>query len=721
MNRSRGAALIVILAAIVPLAPILLKGELPSFRDHEDYFVPMRAFTADAIRGGEIPLWNPLNGSGEPWLANPQTGVFYPPTWIMAILPFESGYVVFLMFHLVLLGLGLRRLFMLWSSNASSTLVAATLVVSGPVLSLLDVSNNIATLAWAPWLIARALDEKRVPGIADTLLLAMAFLGAEPLLAALTWTAWIGINVVKLGRRSIPVVIWRVFMSLVLCAAQLLPFVKLLAGSDRAHGLSPELAFRNSMAVGDWLALLVSPAGVQPGLAGSQLFLASLYVSPIIVLLGLVSLSRAAETRARRGWLIVLAAAVVLASGNQFPLVGWLIDGMQLTVSRYPVKFALFGVIALGALCASGFDHLHELSKAGRAAVGVVAVTIIVAAHVLHRSAVAPVAATGIAVALLWMVAFLGLLWYAPRLDDRARPVLVCVLLPVVVFESVAASRFLLEAKAWPYPAPYESFLKKDARVIRLEQLDAAKVGSDHTSDREAWMGGYLNLLVRQPDISTPAPVIDRRYQDLHDAVLTEARQDMLDFLSVRYVLTERDLSSWGYRPIAEYSGVMLFERPTASPFVTAVFSPRAPGSTVSRVATSDVIPAGGDTSLASAQTRAPDGGYTRVRSLTFTLSTVIAEVDVSHPALIVLNQRNDDGWSVTVDGQPRPAVVANELFRAVGVDAGSCRIVWSYRPRELRAGILLSFAAMIVLAFEWWRVRGMQKKMSRSFHSERA
>ncbi|MGZ7030901.1 MAG: hypothetical protein ACXVIJ_02925, partial [Thermoanaerobaculia bacterium] len=63
---------------VVPLG----RREVLTFRDHTDYFVPLRFFTAAHLRVLRLPLWNPYNASGEPWMANPQTAVFYPPAWI---------------------------------------------------------------------------------------------------------------------------------------------------------------------------------------------------------------------------------------------------------------------------------------------------------------------------------------------------------------------------------------------------------------------------------------------------------------------------------------------------------------------------------------------------------------------------------------------------------------------------------------------------------------
>ena len=56
------------------LAPALLQKRAPTFRDQGDFFFPLKLYTADRLRAGRIPLWNPLSGCGEPWLANGAVG-----------------------------------------------------------------------------------------------------------------------------------------------------------------------------------------------------------------------------------------------------------------------------------------------------------------------------------------------------------------------------------------------------------------------------------------------------------------------------------------------------------------------------------------------------------------------------------------------------------------------------------------------------------------------
>src|SRR5579883_2609524 len=50
-------------------------------------FYPSRAFAARAVHEGTLPLWNPYLLGGVPFLASPQSSLFYPPNFLYYILP----------------------------------------------------------------------------------------------------------------------------------------------------------------------------------------------------------------------------------------------------------------------------------------------------------------------------------------------------------------------------------------------------------------------------------------------------------------------------------------------------------------------------------------------------------------------------------------------------------------------------------------------------------
>ena len=98
-----------VLPAVLWLAPALLNRRAPTFRDQGDFFYPLKLYTADRLRAGQIPLWNPLSATGEPWLANGQSGVFYPPTLLFLLHSAALAGALFLLLHFAIAVWGARR------------------------------------------------------------------------------------------------------------------------------------------------------------------------------------------------------------------------------------------------------------------------------------------------------------------------------------------------------------------------------------------------------------------------------------------------------------------------------------------------------------------------------------------------------------------------------------------------------------------------------------
>ena len=81
-----------LLAAIVLLPFVIFPAEALGRRvfylhDVQYYFYPYHKLTADYLRQGILPLWNPYAFSGIPLLGDGQTAIFYPPNWFFFFLP----------------------------------------------------------------------------------------------------------------------------------------------------------------------------------------------------------------------------------------------------------------------------------------------------------------------------------------------------------------------------------------------------------------------------------------------------------------------------------------------------------------------------------------------------------------------------------------------------------------------------------------------------------
>jgi hypothetical protein len=329
---------VITLLALALFARPLFRGEVLTFRDHADYFQPLHYFTADELRHFHLPLWNPYNASGEPWLANPQTGVFYPPAWIFLVLPFATAYVLFLLFHMALLGCGAFLLFSRVGSLRSALIGAVILMLCGPTLSMIDISNNLTTFAWLPLVLWCAMSNTST--MLSAMAIAMSFLAGEPFFAAAG-----ALMFVLIRRKNIIDIAITAFC---LSAIQLIPFLAMIAGSDRAGSTPREEILRDSMTFADWLRIVV------PGGVTHQHFIPSVYIGIVPTVLALLGI----WDRRARGWLILLAASVILSAGS-----GELLARLPLTIIRYPARVVPLGAFAIAALAVIGCDRLPRAGK----------------------------------------------------------------------------------------------------------------------------------------------------------------------------------------------------------------------------------------------------------------------------------------------------------------------------------------------------------------------
>jgi hypothetical protein len=360
IRRHRFAFALLVLIATVIFAGPLLRQEVFTIRDHLDYFQPLRWFTAEALKSGHLPLWNPYSASGEPWLGNPQTGVFYPPTWIFLVLPFPTAYMLFLLFHLVVLGWSSYLLFVRNASPGAAMVGATAMMLCGPTLSLLDINNNLATLAWLPLVLWCAAERAWRRG---AVALALAFLGGEPFFAAVG-----AVMFVIVAGRSLKTTALAGLGAIGLSAVQLGPFLEALRDSDRVTGMKGELILRDSMPLADWLRIAIPPtfqrSAFDPSLG--QHFIPVIYMGMLVValaLLGLLSIRR----RHVIGWVALLAVVVIVAMGPALLL------RMPVTFFRYPARLVPLGALAIAGLAVAGWDRF----RAGRRWVDLIVIALV--------------------------------------------------------------------------------------------------------------------------------------------------------------------------------------------------------------------------------------------------------------------------------------------------------------------------------------------------------
>jgi hypothetical protein len=70
---------------------LLLLGQCYDANDLLFQFAPWRHFLKDSLAQGIIPLWNPYSFCGQPFFADLQTQMLYPPNWLTLLPSIPTG------------------------------------------------------------------------------------------------------------------------------------------------------------------------------------------------------------------------------------------------------------------------------------------------------------------------------------------------------------------------------------------------------------------------------------------------------------------------------------------------------------------------------------------------------------------------------------------------------------------------------------------------------
>ena len=111
--RRFGIALTLIILAAFP--EVILGKQTFAFRDFSIFGYPIAFYHKESFWRGEMPLWNPLNGFGIPFLAQWNTMTLYPLSLIYLLLPLPWSLNLFCLVHLFLGGMGMFYLAWRWT------------------------------------------------------------------------------------------------------------------------------------------------------------------------------------------------------------------------------------------------------------------------------------------------------------------------------------------------------------------------------------------------------------------------------------------------------------------------------------------------------------------------------------------------------------------------------------------------------------------------------
>ncbi|MDO8684411.1 MAG: hypothetical protein Q7N50_13115 [Armatimonadota bacterium] len=211
-------------------------------------FHPWRDLYHRSLHQGQLPLWNPYQFSGTPFLANVQSAILYPPNLIFCIFDPARAFGISAVLHLFLAGL-FTYMFSssLGASRLGATISGLTFALCAFNITWLELPTFVCVATWLPLvllLIRLALRRRSIilciaAGLAVGLsLLAGHFqIALYVILAAVAWWLWEAIALRKSEQRPLLpsagylTVILTIGFSL--AAAQIIPALELARLSHR--------------------------------------------------------------------------------------------------------------------------------------------------------------------------------------------------------------------------------------------------------------------------------------------------------------------------------------------------------------------------------------------------------------------------------------------------------------------------------------------------------
>jgi hypothetical protein len=719
-------------AALIPallwLFPALLGRQAPSFRDQGDFFFPLKLYTADRIGSGELPLWNSLSGLGEPWLANGQSGVFYPPTLLFLLPSAALAAGLFLLLHFAIGVSGAWRFVKDEAvSDAGALFGAAAYGACGFAASLSAYWNHFGAWAYLPWIAAYARSglRSRASRVLLAVAVALQALAGSPEISAATFCVavlfvWQPRQEPSSGwlepprRKRLLRLAGAAGLGLALAGVTLVPMAELVLRSQRRVALPTSERDRGSVG----LSALSSGLGLSSGPSGTD-YLSSLYAGPLM----LCAAAAAFSERERRRLALLLGAIAVagILVGMTAPPGPWLRSLPFFDRIRYPAKALAWTFFALPMLAGIGADTLRFAPGRRRAllvagiglaglllllfsrqppaarlseAIGLCALLWLAAARRGHTPGVP--AAPGARGALFETVAALALtaslliaarpsFRYAPESEIRRVP-------ESIPFLARVAGRVLT-----PPPLDLAGWVLRDAR------FDAATL----RRQREALLG-YTNLLSGVMTVRT-ASALPTEAQERIAASIDATDPVRAGGAAAGRVLWSPFLpANLGLRQVGEFSRAPLNPyRPRLS-FVPGYRIEPDPARAWARASRGEL-----DWSREVFLDREPEPRPLAGTKRPFVIARiaedhperVVADINSGGAGILVLADLDYPGWKAAVDGHPAPILTADGCLRAVALPAGSHRVVFRYRPVSLYAGAILSLLALGTLVVMLTRV----------------
>ncbi|MHC4442305.1 MAG: YfhO family protein [Planctomycetota bacterium] len=144
----------IVLLPVVVLLGAWRLGGASGLEDDLIYYLPIRQYIGQQIQSGLLPLWNPLNGMGKSIAADPQSGLWYPPTYLFALFGPLTAYSLTIILHFALAGGGMYRFLRSCRHDWRAALLGAiAFEFCGYLVGHRAHLTIFQAVTWVPWIL----------------------------------------------------------------------------------------------------------------------------------------------------------------------------------------------------------------------------------------------------------------------------------------------------------------------------------------------------------------------------------------------------------------------------------------------------------------------------------------------------------------------------------------------------------------------------------------
>ena len=387
--------------------PILVGGIQGS--DIELEFRANRTYGFGQLAEGRLPLWNPYQFCGYPFVASMQSAIFYPPNALFLIFPVDRAFAISALLHLVLAGaFAYTTALRLFQSRLGATMAGIVAAYNLGILNRIY-AGHVTMYCGYPWLVLGLgtfwLSTRSPRLISPSMLasasaLALSVLAGHPAMPFLLSVGFLLLSLssatLLLSLRSLVTNLAKLLavglLGALLAAVQIVPTFMYLMSSARQGGVGYDFATSSSFSP-ESFALFVAPFLFGDGvhhLYFGRWFLWELMPYVGIVPLGLLFLTATKRCRTRRLGLTLLVGAVLLALGKHAFYYRFLLDWVPgFSLLRGPARQVHLVSVTISFLSAGALAWLGRTAspecrrRALRTTVMLLLVTVLVAVNYL--------------------------------------------------------------------------------------------------------------------------------------------------------------------------------------------------------------------------------------------------------------------------------------------------------------------------------------------------